>query len=254
MKASDWLRQACATLPTAACPAALLDGAASMLVLAPHPDDESLGCGALIAACAAEGRSVHVVVVSDGRFSHPHSRSHPAERLVSLRAAETRAAAAALGLDPERDLTFLGLPDRSVPRSGPGLAAACDGIRHVLPAAPDVVLAPWQHDPHADHAATAAMAQALLEGWPAARLLSYIVWGWAFLEPVPGFVLEAEPCPAEPPCGWRFAAAPWLGAKRRAIAAHQSQFGGVIGDDPDGFRLTPEALAPHLQPVEIYLA
>src|SRR5690606_16204888 len=42
-------------------------------VIAPHPDDESLGCGGLIAALAADGRAVQVVFVTDGAGSHPNS-------------------------------------------------------------------------------------------------------------------------------------------------------------------------------------
>lgn len=254
MKAGAWLRHAREHLPVAARPAAMLGDAAPVLVLAPHPDDESLGCGALIAACAAERRPVHVVVISDGRFSHPNSRSHPAERLIALRADEARAAVAALGLDPRRDLSFLGLRDRSVPQRGPAFMAACDAIRRASPAAPRMVLGPWRHDPHGDHAATATIARMLVAGWPGARLLSYVVWGWAFAEPVPGFALGAEPSPIGTPRGWRFAAGPWLTAKRNAIGAHRSQTTALIDDDPDGFRLTPEALAPHLQATEIYLA
>src|SRR5438046_7255856 len=37
-----------------------------LLVLAPHPDDEVIGCGGLVAQHLAEGRSVRVVVATDG--------------------------------------------------------------------------------------------------------------------------------------------------------------------------------------------
>ena len=43
------------------------DDAGPIVVLAPHPDDESLGCGGVIATRAAEGRRVVVIVVTDGR-------------------------------------------------------------------------------------------------------------------------------------------------------------------------------------------
>ncbi|MBR0665458.1 PIG-L family deacetylase [Roseomonas hellenica] len=253
MKAGAWLDQARRHLPIAPTPAALLAGAAPVLVLAPHPDDETLGCGALIAACAAEGRAVHVVIVSDGRGSHPGSRSHPPARLVATRAEEAREAVAVLGLDPDRDLTFLGIDDRAVPRQGPGLMAACDAIRRILPAPPGVVLAPWRHDPHGDHEATAEIASVVVGGWPGTLLLSYIVWGWAYATPLPGFVLDQEPTLADAPRGWRFDAGPWLAAKRDAIAAHRSQTSGLIEDVPDGFRLSAEALALQLQPTELYL-
>jgi LmbE family N-acetylglucosaminyl deacetylase len=251
--AGAWLRGAQAELPCTTRPAEALGGDGPLLALAPHPDDESLGCGALLAACAAEGRPVHVVVVSDGRLSHPNSRSHPPARLVALRQAEARAAVAELGLDPARDLSFLGLPDCGVPAGGAELRDAVARLRRLVPFAPAVVLGPWRHDPHADHAATAAIAAALATEC-GARLRSYVVWGWAFVTPPPGFELGAEPEPEGQPLGWRYAAGAHLDAKRRAVAAHRSQTSPLITDDPAGFRLGPEALALFQQPEELVLA
>jgi len=88
-----------------------------LVVIAPHPDDESLACGGLIARACSEGRPVRVVVVSDGTGSHPRSRVYPRMRLRTLREEEARRAVCALGLAP-RHLTFLRLPDRFVPHQG----------------------------------------------------------------------------------------------------------------------------------------
>src|SRR5271165_3026576 len=90
-------------------------GAGGLVVVAPHPDDESLACGGLIAEACAEGRPARVVVVSDGAGSHPASKAYPKMRLRDLREAEARRAIAELGLDPDRDIEFLSLPDRFVP-------------------------------------------------------------------------------------------------------------------------------------------
>src|SRR6202035_4765604 len=46
-----------------------------VMILAPHADDESLGCGGLIAELAATGIPPIVVIVTDGTRSHPLSRS-----------------------------------------------------------------------------------------------------------------------------------------------------------------------------------
>ena len=54
------------------------------LVVAPHPDDESLACGGLIAEARAQGRLVRVVIVSDGTGSHPASKAYPNARLRDL--------------------------------------------------------------------------------------------------------------------------------------------------------------------------
>ena len=78
-----------------------MTGAEPVLVLAPHADDESCGCGGLIAEACARGREIAVTVLTDGTGSHPHSRAYPAPRLRALREAEAREAVAALGLEPE---------------------------------------------------------------------------------------------------------------------------------------------------------
>src|ERR1700722_17819790 len=68
------------------------------LILAPHPDDESLGCGGLIAAGCHARRAPIVAILTDGAMSHPGSKAYPGERLVRLREAEARGAASLLGL------------------------------------------------------------------------------------------------------------------------------------------------------------
>jgi LmbE family N-acetylglucosaminyl deacetylase len=56
-----------------------------VMVLAPHPDDETLGCGGLITELTAKGRPPVVVVVTDGTGSHPASRSYPPARLCPMK-------------------------------------------------------------------------------------------------------------------------------------------------------------------------
>ena len=53
------------------------------VVIAPHPDDESLACGALIADACRQGVRGKVVIVSDGAGSHPNSKAYPPERLTT---------------------------------------------------------------------------------------------------------------------------------------------------------------------------
>lgn len=210
------------------------------LVLAPHPDDESLGCGGLLAAA---GRRGAVLVVTDGTGSHPNSVAYPAERLRALREAEAQAAAAALGVAAER-LSFLRLRDTAAPMSGPDFEAAVAAIRETAARLGcGVVLAPWRHDPHGDHVAVHLMAQAAAHG--GLRHLAYPVWGWTLAAET---ILEG---PA--PCGWRLDVAAWLPAKRRAIAAHRSQTSGLIDDDPAGFQLPLSFLSRFEGRYETYL-
>ncbi|MFT8243474.1 PIG-L deacetylase family protein [Roseomonas sp. BN140053] len=227
------------------------DGAEGVLVLAPHPDDESLGCGGLLAQLAAAGRPVRVVVISDGAASHPNSRSHPPERLRALRQAETVAALRELGLGPEH-LVFLGLPDGAVPHDGPGFEAAVAAIANLArrDPAPAAILSTWGLDPHPDHVATAAMAEAVAREL-ATRLFFYPVWGWRHLYPAIG-PLPPRQLPG-PPRGGQLPIEEQLPAKQRAVAAHRSQTTRLIDDDPEGFMLSPEVLSVLLRPTEIFL-
>src|SRR6478609_11649141 len=80
------------------------------IVVAPHPDDESLACGGLIADACRQGLRGKVIIVSDGAGSHPNSKAYPPDRLRALREEEAKREGAELGLKQE-DMLFLGLPD-----------------------------------------------------------------------------------------------------------------------------------------------
>lgn len=226
-------------------PASTLPDWAPAIVLAPHPDDESLACGGLIARLRAHGASVRLVVVSDGAASHPQSREFPPPRLRELRRRELLAAAHELDL-PSEDVSFLDLPDGRVPHPGDErfapalrrLEEAADGVQAC------VLVASWRFDPHGDHVATYELARALqrrLRARP--RLLEYVVWGWTL---PPEF-----PVHDEPPCGVRLAAGPAVERKRRAIACHRSQLGQVVRDDP--FKLDAAMVARFTDQPELFL-
>lgn len=252
-RARDWILAAERELPLAPDLVPLLGSNGSALVLAPHPDDESLGCGGLIARCAAESRTVRVVVISDGAGSHQRSRAWPPSRLAAQRRQETRQAVATLGLDPLRDLLFLDLPDGAVPTVGERFDRAVGVIRSFA-AGSSAIFASWRHDPHTDHTATFAIASAVAQRLGrGTRLFAYPVWGLAFAHPIAGFPLPVEPGFATPASGVRLDVSRHLAAKRRAIAAHASQTTSLISDDPDGFRLPKEMMALVLRPYEMFL-
>ena len=70
--------------------------ARSCLVVAPHPDDETLGCGGSIAARAANGQRVVVAILTDGEAAATMRASAPDE-LAALRREEALLAASRLG-------------------------------------------------------------------------------------------------------------------------------------------------------------
>jgi LmbE family N-acetylglucosaminyl deacetylase len=220
-------------------------GGGTCLVLAPHADDESLGCGGLIAASVVAGRSPLVVVLTDGAGSHPNSRAFPPDRLRAVRAQEVRDAACCLGLSPDR-VVSLNERDTAAPRDGPGfdaiVARICGLIRREPACA--AILAPWRHDPHCDHEAASLTADAVAN-ITGIRHVSYPVWGW--------FLPTETPVPGPVAGGWRLDIKAFLARKRRAIQAHRTQYGGVITDDPSGFQLPAGLLSVFDSPFETFL-
>lgn len=203
----------------------------SCLVLAPHPDDETLGAGGLIAASAAAGREPVVAFLTDGSGSHVDAPGWSPHRVAGVRAGEARAALRSLGCRDEP--IMLGWRDAAPhPAGSPAfartvrrLAALCRrrGIR--------IVVSSWDGDPHCDHEAAAAVARAV-----AARLrtrpLFYCVWGWT----LPDLDRRLRPM--------RAIALPttrWRGHQRRALAQHRTQLGGRIAGAHDRFVL-PRAM------------
>jgi LmbE family N-acetylglucosaminyl deacetylase len=241
MKAGELL-EASRRLPLCALPELL--GTSAIVVLAPHPDDESLACGGLIAEARAGGRRVIVVFVSDGTGSHPNSVAYPPVLLKALREEEAKHACTELGVG-EEDLLFLGLPDRSVPHSGVDADRAVAAIiERVDTIAARSLFVTWRHDPHCDHQATYQLAREVQKRRSQLRLFEYVVWG-AMLAPSS----EVHPIKA----GFRIYIGHVIEKKRRAIASHRSQTTGLIDDDPEGFRLTLADLERFDLPYESFI-
>lgn len=209
-----------------------LIGDRHVLVIAPHPDDESLGCGGLLAWAAATQRQPRVLFLTNGEGSHPGSVAFPPALLGELRRKEARNACKSLGV-AQSDVTFLGLPDS-------GLGALCaadrdqavlairDWISHSGPAA--VCVTTWT-DPHGDHVAAHQLVKNALKGLYHHRFFSYPVWTWLQTGDITSLLTG----------GWRIDVAEFCKQKQMALAYHASQQGGVISDAEEAFVL-PAAL------------
>jgi LmbE family N-acetylglucosaminyl deacetylase len=218
-----------------------------VIVVAPHPDDEALGCGGLLWHLARRGRLVHVLFVTDGGASHLHSPTWPRARLAATREAEAERSLHELGLGAA-PRTFLRLPDADLPPHGtPGDAAALQGVTALVRAVePDLVLLPWRRDPHRDHRdAWSLVTRALDRAGMAPATLEYAIWldeiGASDDHPRPGEMERVG-----------YAIEDALPAKRRAVAAHRSQCGALIHDDPTAFCLTEATIERLTGPVEFY--
>src|SRR5690606_13482681 len=94
---SEWRRSRwLAALPTRTA-AELLLGWQRLVLLSPHPDDETLACGGLLRAAGAMGLDVQLVSVTDGEACYPGDPAWPPARLRQARRREGAHAPAALG-------------------------------------------------------------------------------------------------------------------------------------------------------------
>lgn len=129
-----------------------------VLALAAHPDDEVVGCGGLLALLGDAGADVHVCFATDGDATT--GVDAPPDEVAGLRRAEAEASCRILGTRPP---TFLHHPDG---RLADHLGELRSQVRELVDELqPEVVIAPWELDGHADHRAVAAAVPTDIEVW-----------------------------------------------------------------------------------------
>lgn len=217
-----------------------LDGVARVVVVAAHPDDESLGAGGLLARCARLGVPASVLIVTDGDASHPRSPTHPRAALGARRRAESVVAAAAVGVTEDR-LTHLGVGDGTVAQHEDDVVAAIVDL--VGDGRDALLIAPYRGDRHPDHEA-AGRAAAIAATRTDARLLEYPIWLLHAAEPSAfdgaGLVhLALDDGERE--------------AKDAAIAAHASQVHPLSDEPGDEVLLGAHVLARFRTGIERYV-
>ena len=213
-----------------------------LMVVAPHPDDESLGLGGLIAATRALGLPVVVVFLTDGERSHVDSPTWPVARLAAQRRAEAFAALAILGVGAA-GAHFLGLGDTQLADLDSHQCKAAAWQLAAFATSDTLVCVTAPTDPHSDHQIAAALVREA--PWPAGvEIMHYPVWTW--MRPV-------HELPATPPLGVRVAIDPHSPCKCAAIAAHRSQHGQLIHDASEAFVLDPAFLDHFTGPTETLL-
>ncbi|MBD8042376.1 bifunctional PIG-L family deacetylase/class I SAM-dependent methyltransferase [Arthrobacter sp. Sa2BUA2] len=209
-----------------------------LVVLAAHPDDETLGAGGLIASLAAAGTTVDVIVATAGEASHPHSPTHTPQTLSAVREKELRGAVARLA--PGAGVTLLGLPDGGLADHRQELARA---LAEVVADGDNVWLAaPWRGDGHTDHEAAGAVA-AEIAGAARIPLLEYPIWLWHW-----GGA-------ADLPEGLHLLGLDGASEHRKhlAMAAHHSQVAALSEEPGDEALLAPEVLEHFRRPFEAFI-
>jgi LmbE family N-acetylglucosaminyl deacetylase len=228
--------------------AAALTRLAPMMIVAPHQDDETLGCGGLIASATALGLRPRVAYLTDGAASHTGSPTWPAARIAATRRREAIEALAILGV-PATDIRFLDWPDAAprAPGSIPYESTVTDMLAWMDQFAPASLWSPWSGEAHCDHRAASQIARDLASRWRGARLIaemSYLVWGWA-----EAGLIEA----ARPHRIWALPCRQTVPLRRRALARHRTQMTDIIDDADRGFTIPARLAAVTDRPLEMYL-
>lgn len=219
-------------------PADVLEGVDHFVVLAAHPDDETLGCAGLVAAASAAAVPVTVVVATLGEGSHPESPTHTPEALAARREDEVRHAVAEVAAGAAVEL--LRLPDGRLEDHEAELAGALAGV---VTGSGTLLLAPWRHDGHCDHEAAGRVAAEVAHA-AGARLLEYPVWLWHWGTPEGAPWGEVLAVDLEPGL---------VAARRAALDLHASQTTPLSDEPGDEVLLGPHVLAHFDRPFETYL-
>ena len=217
-----------------------------LVVVAAHPDDETLGAAGLIRRVHRRGGTVTVIVATDGEASHPDSPTHTCAQLAALRRSE---AEHAVGLLAEgTQLHFLGIPDGALrenrDRLVSGIAAILDRREGRQDESDLIVVAPWSGDGHRDHRVAAEAVAEVCEA-RGIRHLGYPIWLWHWGAPadVPWeSAMRLTMTPAE------------VALKRSAIAMHVSQLEPISPAVGDEAVLHAEMRAHFEREVELFLA
>jgi len=159
----------------------------SLLVVAPHQDDEIIGCGGAMLLQKASGGAVAVVFTQDGGDEHAaDGRSRPDQ--VALREKEANVVAMAMGIQPPRFLRHVHLAGEECKVAAESLRKEIERIKA------DVVFTPFFLDHNIHHQQTNyALAEALAATALQPRVMGYEVWGLT----VPNVILNIDAVQAD---------------------------------------------------------
>jgi len=196
------------------------------VVVAPHPDDEVLGTGGLLAYLCDLQIPVCILAVTDGERSHAASTLINPGELRSQRAQERTAALRVLGVEP--DVARLGLPDGAVADHESMVSEAVGALADRS----TVVIAPWRHDGHPDHESVGRAAAAACQR-RGAPLWEIPIWA----------KVAAATSGGPPPGRSALVLSPDVRQRKRSAAnCYRSQLVGMSDDIIDGPVVHPHEL------------
>jgi len=227
----------------------VLQEIANCLVIAPHPDDESLGCGGLISSLRQSGITVDVVFTTDGTMSHPNSQNTNTSERCIIREKEAINALIVLGV-ADKNISFLRGKDSALPGEGEaGFSGFVKQITTLIERIkPGLVLVPYEFDPHRDHRASWQITMKALAVYPEVEVWQYLIWLYTL-----GKDQDVAPLSNIPGGIQYLPITQHRELKKKAIAQHLSQLDLQVFDDPQGFMLKDEVLQNFYGEKEFYI-
>jgi len=137
------------------------------LILAPHPDDEVLGCAGLIQYLNKTGKEVYVAILTNGENSLQNCKK---DEIIQARKTSTLKAAEILNL---KNLYWCNMEDGNIGGSKHELL-----LDFAYELKPDVVFVPHYLEGWTDHEATEKIGSDLISKIPHLICYHYCVWFW----------------------------------------------------------------------------
>lgn len=146
----------------------------SVLIVAPHPDDEVLGCGGLIVRLVAEGKAPHIVFMTGGEQSHSCCCNISKNEIITARYSLALNAMHILGV-PESNIHYLSYPDGNIDRNNIETEKLSNLIHKLIP---EAVFVPHWGEGWSDHVKTGLIVKELLPR--TVPVYEYCVWLWYY--------------------------------------------------------------------------
>lgn len=201
----------------------------TILVFAPHPDDEVLGCGGAIASKIAEGSNIYIVFMTDG--CHYNSQLPP-DLIKTIRRKEAIDAGNVFGI-PEANLIFLDFEDGQLKTSK---KAARNIVKEILcKKQPVEVFYPGMLDLHSDHRATRSIVDDCLKSLKIKPTLwQYVIWFFSGFKPrlLPFLILDFIDRKRKRKRLIKLDISEFLYLKKEALFCYKSQTTGIMASNP----------------------
>lgn len=148
-----------------------------VVILAPHPDDEILGCGGLLQKLSKLQRNIVLIAVTNGTKSHPDSTLYTEDHLNQIRPAESKAALEVLDIQNIQRIA-LNLKDGAIAISHAEFYAKLEQLLEPN----DILVTTYEKDGHPDHEHSAYVVSQICKKYQL-KYYQVLIWTWHWAAP-----------------------------------------------------------------------